>query len=119
MKIILTETQLSLVRRFSKLKELVEEGIDVLDQDADLCDYTYSDFLQEVCWQVSDKMEELSVNTESIGSIELIHKWVIDNFNEFIRKEFDRLINKHRCDEGFDDADEDYLSGLMFGVDNN
>ncbi len=41
------------------------------------------------------------------------------NFSEHIREEFDRIIEDHNCDEGFDDADEDDLSSLMFGVDNN
>ena len=105
MKIILTETQLSLIRRISKLKELVDEGIDVLNQEEDLCDYTYSDFIQEVCWQVSDKMEELGMDTESVGSIDIVHKWVVNNFNQYIRERFDEIIVEHNCSEGFDDAD--------------
>lgn len=105
MKIILTETQLSLIRRISKLKELVEEGIDVLDQQEDLCDYTYSDFIQEVCWQVSDNMDELGMDTESFNSIDIIHKWVVDNFNQYIRERFDEIIVEHNCSEGFDDED--------------
>lgn len=118
MKIILTETQLSLIRRISKLKELVDEGIDVLNQEEDLCNYTYSDFLTEVCWQVSDNMDELGMDTESVGSIEITHKWVVDNFNQYIRERFDEIIIDHNCSEGFDDSDDDYLSGLMYGVDN-
>ena len=31
---------------------------------------------------------------------------VWDNFDEYIRKEFDRVINYSNCNEGFDDADD-------------
>ena len=118
MKIILTENQIEFIRRYNQLKELVDNGIDVLNQSADLCDYTFSDFLEEVCWQVSDNMEDLNMTTKSAGTIRKIHKWVRNNFSQHIRQEFDRIIEGHNCDEGFDDADEDYLSGLMFGTDN-
>ena len=119
MKIILTENQIEFIRRYNQLKELVDNGIDVLNQSADLCDYTFSDFLEEVCWQVSDNMEDLNMTTKSAGTIRKIHKWVRNNFSQHIRQEFDRIIEDHNCDEGFDDADEDDLSSLMFGVDNN
>jgi hypothetical protein len=127
MKIILTENQIEFIRRYKKIKELVDNGIDVIQQevnwgDEDMCGYTYSEFIEEVCWQVSDKMEDLNMDTETVGTIEKIHKWVRDNFGQHIREEFDRLIDEHNCDEGFDDVDdeddEDYISGLMYGVDN-
>ena len=119
MKIIITESQHELIRRYGILKELVDNGIDVLNQSADLCDYTFSDFLEEVCWQVSDNMDELNMDTETVGSIEKVHRWVRNNLGLYIREEFDRIIDEHNCNEGFDDADEDHLSSLMFGVDNN
>lgn len=114
MKIIITENQVEFIRRYKKIKELVDNGIDVIQQevnwgDEDMCGYTYSEFIEEVCWQVSDKMEDLNMDTETVGTIEKIHKWVTDNFDEYIRKEFDRLIDEHNCDEGFDDADDDNL----------
>ena len=118
MKIILTENQIEFIRRYNQLKELVDNGIDVLNQSADLCDYTFSDFLEEVCWQVSDNMDELNMDTETVGSIEKVHRWVRNNLGLYIREEFDRIIDEHNCNEGFDDADEDDLSSLMFGVDN-
>jgi hypothetical protein len=118
MKIIITESQHELIRRYGILKELVDNGIDVLNQSADLCDYTFSDFLEEVCWQVSDNMDELNMDTETVGSIEKVHRWVRNNLGLYIREEFDRIIDEHNCNEGFDDADEDDLSSLMFGVDN-
>lgn len=119
MKIIITESQHELIRRYHKLKELVDNGIDVLNQAADLCDYTFSEFLTEVCWQVSDNMDELNLDPQIVGTIDKAHRWVRNNFSEHIREEFDRIIEDHNCDEGFDDADEDDLSSLMFGVDNN
>jgi len=118
MKIIINENQLELVRRYEKLIELVNNGIDVLNQSVDLCDFTFGDFIEEVCWQVSDNMDELNLSTEEVGTIEKVHQWVRNYLGLHIREEFDRIIDEHNCDEGFDDADEDYLRGLMFGVDN-
>ncbi len=118
MKILINENQLELVRRYEKLIVLVNNGIDVLNQSEDLCDYTYGDFIEEVCWQVSDNMDELNLSTEEVGAIEKVHQWVRNYLGLHIREEFDRIIDEHNCDEGFDDADEDYLGGLMYGVDN-
>ena len=122
MKIIITENQVEFIRRYKKIKELVDEGIDVLSNDEDFCGFNYSAFIEEVCWQVSDKMEYLNLPTDTVGMIENVHKWVMDNFSEHIRKEFDRIINDPNCNERFDDADdeddEDYITGLMYGVDN-
>ena len=106
MKIILTENQIEFIRRYKKIKELVENGIDVLNQDADLCDYTFSEFLTEICWQVSDNMDELNMDTETVGSIEKVHRWVRNNFNSYIREEFDKLIQLN-CVNSFDDSYED------------
>ena len=58
------------------------------------------------------------MDTETVGSIEKVHRWVRNNLGLYIREEFDRIIDEHNCNEGFDDADEDDLSSLMFGVDN-
>ncbi len=118
MKIIITESQHELIRRYGKLKEMVENGIDTLNQEADLCDYTFSEFLSEVCWQVSDNMDEFNLDPQIVGTIDKVHTWVRNYFGLFIREEFDRIIEDHNCNEGFDDADDDDLSSLMFGVDN-
>ena len=64
-------------------------------------------------------MDELNLDPQIVGTIDKAHRWVRNNFSEHIREEFDRIIEDHNCDEGFDDADEDDLSSLMFGVDNN
>ena len=111
MKIILTENQVEFIRRYSTLKELVENAIDVLDQYRDLCDYTLSEFLTEVCWQVSDHMDVLNMDSEALGTIEKIHRWVRNNFGDHITKEFNILIVTHNCSGNFDDSydDEDIL----------
>ena len=62
MKIIITENQVEFIRRYKKIKELVDEGIDVLSNDEDFCCFNYSAFIEEVCWQVSDKMEYLNLH---------------------------------------------------------
>jgi hypothetical protein len=118
MRIIITENQIEFIRRYKKIKELVDNGIDTVYQQSDICDYTYSDFLAEVCWQVSDNGDELNMAYERIKDIDVIHRWVRNNFNKFIRDEFNRIIDDEKCNEGFDDVDEDYLKGLMFGADN-
>ena len=107
MKIILTENQIEFIRRYKKIKELVDEGIDVLSNDEDFCGFNYSAFIEEVCWQVSDKMEYLNLPTDTVGMIENVHKWVRNNFSEHIRKEFDRIINGPNCNERFDDVDDE------------
>ena len=107
MKIIITENQIEFIRRYKKIKELVDEGIDVLSNDEDFCGFNYSAFIEEVCWQVSDKMEYLNLPTDTVGMIENVHKWVMDNFSEHIRKEFDRIINDPNCNERFDDVDDE------------
>ena len=108
MKIILTENQIEFIRRYKKIKELVDEGIDVLSNDEDFCGFNYSAFIEEVCWQVSDKMEHLNLPTDTVGMIENVHKWVTDNFDEYIIKEFDRVIvDNPNCSERFDDVDDE------------
>jgi len=111
------KNNVSFLRRSVIIKELIDMSFDVLRDD--VCDYVFSEFLAEVCWQVSDKMELLYLDPQIVGSIDTVHRWVRSNFNDYIRNNFDRLLEEERCNEGFDDADEDYLSGLMFGVDNN
>ena len=116
MKIIINENQLELVRRYEKLIELVDNGIDVLSIDEDLCGYTYSEFIEEVCWQVTDKIERLNLSTEEVDVIEKVHRWVRNYLGLYIREEFDRIIDEHNCGGHYDDADD--LDSSIFGVDN-
>jgi hypothetical protein len=123
MKIILTENQIEFIRRYKKIKELIDEGIDVISNEKNSCHYIYDDFIEEVCWQVSDKMEDLNMDTETVNAIDKVHGWVKDNFNTYILEKFEIMINDLKCsgrfyDDEDDDDDEDYISGLMYGVDN-
>jgi hypothetical protein len=106
MKIIINESQLELVRRYEKLKELVENGIDVISQDEDFCAFPYNDFMEEICWQVSDKIDRLNLSTEKVDVIEKVHRWVRTYLGLYIREEFDKLIQLN-CVNSFDDAYED------------
>jgi hypothetical protein len=106
MKILITESQHELIRRYGKLIELVDNGIDVLSQDEDFCGYTYNDFMEEVCWQVTDKIDRLNLSTEKVDVIEKVHRWVRNYLGLYIREEFDKLIQLN-CDYSFDDAYED------------
>jgi hypothetical protein len=103
---IVTESQIELSRRYEKLIELVDNGIDVLSQDEDFCGYTYNDFMEEVCWQVSDKIDRLNLSTEKVDVIEKVHRWVRNYLGLYIREEFDKLIQLN-CVNSFDDAYED------------
>jgi len=126
MRIILTENQIEFIRRYKKIKELIDEGIDVLSQETDLCDYDSYGFLTEICWQVSDKMEHLNLPTDTVGMIDNVHKWIKDNFDTYISEKYEIAADHLDCSEKFDDADEDddvdddedYIPGLMYGVDN-
>jgi hypothetical protein len=113
MKIIITESQNEIIRRYNQLKELVSNGIDVIQQDEDMCGYTYSDFIEEVCWQVSDKLEDLSMDTETVKTIEKVHGWVKDYFTTYIYKEFNH-IKDNDCNSDLtsevDDIQESYES---------
>jgi hypothetical protein len=106
MKIILTENQIEFIRRYKKIKDLVDEGIDVLSQETDICDYDFFGFLNEICWQVSDKLEHLNLPTNTVGMIENVHKWVRDNFDTYILEKFEIIMYDSNCNERFDDVDD-------------
>jgi hypothetical protein len=107
MKIILTENQIEFIRRYKKIKDLVDEGIDVLSQETDICDYDFFGFLNEICWQVSDKLEHLNLPTDTVGMIENVHKWVKDNFDTYILEKFEIIMYDSNCSERFDDVDDE------------
>jgi len=107
MKIILTENQIEFIRRYKKIKDLIDEGIDVLSQDTDICDYDFFGFLNEICWQVSDKMEHLNLPTDTVGMIENVHNWVKGNFDTYILEKFEIIMYDSNCNERFDDVDDE------------
>ena len=107
MKIILTENQIEFIRRYEKIKELIDEGIDVISNDEDFCGFNSSAFIEEVCWQVSDKMEHLNLPTDTVGMIENVHNWVKDNFDTYILEKFEIIIDNSNCNERFDDVDDE------------
>jgi hypothetical protein len=107
MKIILTENQIEFIRRYKKIKELIDEGIDVISNDEDFCGFNSSAFIEEVCWQVSDKMEHLNLPTDTVGMIENVHNWVKDNFDTYILEKFEIIIDNSNCNERFDDVDDE------------
>jgi hypothetical protein len=101
----ISKDHISFTRRYEIIKDLIERGIDVLAQEVDICDYVKAAFLNEVCWQVSDNMEELNMNTESVDTIEKIQRWVKIYFGAYINNEFDKLMDLN-CYGSFDDAEE-------------
>jgi hypothetical protein len=107
------------LRRKEAIKDLIDNGIEVIRNDTDLCDYAFSEFLTEVSWQVSDNSDELGIESNNTN-IPLIHRWVRRNFSQYIKDEYLKLIDSEGCnDYDEDDIDYDYLSGFLYGVDNN
>jgi len=110
---------ISFLRRREAIIDLIDNGIDVIRNDTDVCDYTFSEFLTEVCWQVSDNSDKMGIELNS-NKIDLIHSWVRRNFSQYIKDEYLKLIDSEGCnDYDEDDIDDDYLSGFLYGVDNN
>jgi hypothetical protein len=105
------------LRRKKTIKNLIDNGIEVLRDDTDICDYVFSEFLTEVCWQVSDNSDVMGIELNS-NKIDLIHRWVRNNFSQYIKDEYLELIDSEGCND-YDEDDDDYLSGFLYGVDNN
>jgi hypothetical protein len=107
------------LRRKKTIKDLIDNGIEVLRNDTDICDYTFSDFLTEVCWQVSDNSDVMGIYLDLQNQEDLIHRWVRNNFSQHIKDEYLELIDSEGCND-YDESDfDDYLSGFLYGVDNN
>jgi hypothetical protein len=111
--IINESNDISFLRRKETIKDLIDNGIQAIRNDTDVCDYTFSEFLTEVCWQVSDNSDELG-----IANIPLVHRWVRNNFSQYIKDEYLELLDSEGCND-YDEDDDDYLSGFLYGVDNN
>ena len=79
----------------------------MLSQETDICDYDFFGFLNEICWQVSDKLEHLNLPTDTVGMIENVHKWVKDNFDTYILEKFEIIMYDSNCNERFDDVDDE------------
>jgi hypothetical protein len=114
MKIVITESQLEFIRRYKVLDGLVSAVIELVSSQDDVCDYSFSDFFEEIKWQVSDKYEMLDLPKDLDPGI--IQDWVSDNFYDQIKNYYDVEITP-RCEEEYnnnDDDDEDYYSGLLY-----
>ena len=119
MKIIITESQHNLIRRFKVLDGLVSQAIEFVSSQDDVCDYSFKDFFEEVKWQVSDNYKMLELPEDLDPAI--IQDWVSDNFYDQI-KDFYVTYVEPDCEEEYnnsDDDDLDYYSGRLYGVDNN
>lgn len=120
MKIIITESQHNLIRRFEVLDGLVSQAIEFVSSQDDVCDYSFKDFFEEIKWQVSDNYEILDLPKDLDPAI--VQDWVSDNFYDQI-KDFYVTYVEPDCENMYnnsdDDDDLDYYSGRLYGVDNN
>jgi hypothetical protein len=110
---------ISFLRRKEAIIDLIDNGIQAISDDTDICDYTFTEFLTEVSWQVSDNSDVMGIELNS-NKIDLIHRWVRNNFSQYIKDEYLELLDTEGCnDYDDDDIDDNYLSGFLYGVDNN
>lgn len=96
----LNESDNSFKRRYGVIKELIDESFDVLRDE--VCEHAFSSFLSEVSFQVSDKMNYLEI-PDGRDNARVIHKWVKDNFYDYIKYNFEKLLIEENCSESFDD----------------
>jgi hypothetical protein len=116
--IINESKNISFLRRKETIKDLIDNGIQTIRDDGNICDYIFSEFLSEVCWQVSDNSDEMGIELIT-NKIDLIHNWVRNNFSRYIKDEYLELLVSEGCNDYDDDDDLDYYSGRSYGVDNN
>ena len=118
MKYLFTESQSNFLRRYEILDKLVIQSIEVVQEQDDICDYSFKDFFEEVKWQVSDNYEMLDLPKDLDPAI--IQDWVSDNFHDQIKNFYVAYVEPD-CEEEYnnDDDDEDYYSGHLYGVDND
>jgi hypothetical protein len=100
------------LRRREIIIDLIDNGIGTILNDDNICDYTFSEFLTEVSWQVSDNSDEMGIDNGT--KIDEIHRWVKNNFSQYIKDEYLELIDSEGCnDYDKDDDDLDYYSGRL------
>ena len=118
MKYLITESQSNFLRRYEILDRLVIQAIEVVQEQDDICDYSFRDFLEEIKWQVSDKKDEHKLGDD----IDFLHDLIGKHFYDQIKDYYDTEITP-RCEEEYsnndDDDDLDYWSSHLYGVDNN
>ena len=47
MKVVITESQFNFLRRYEILDRLVIQAIEVVQEQDDICDYSFKDFIEE------------------------------------------------------------------------
>jgi len=92
MKYIITESQFSFIRRYRIIDNLVIRGLEIAQEDEDICDYSFNDFLEEVIWQVLDQTEE-----HQWDDINSLHSLIEEHFYNTIKDYYYNEI-KPRCE---------------------
>ena len=96
MKYIITENQFTFARRHNLIKGIIDYGIKFIDEGGDICNWTLGEFVEQLCWVVSDHHNDLNIDMDKV-SISKIHEWVGENFYDYMKQEFKRLGGKHNC----------------------
>ena len=111
--IINESNNMAFLRRKEIIKDLIDNGIEVIRDDTDVCDYTFTEFLIEVSWQVSDNSDVMGIELTN-NKIDLIHRWVRNNFSQYIKDEYLELLDSEGCNDYDKDEDDlDYYSGRL------
>ena len=94
MKIIITENQLVFIRRHQMIKDLIDSAFEVFSEE--MCEFNFKDFVTEIVWQVSDHTNKLGLDlTDGIHKIDEFHKYVTENFIDYIEEKYKECYEKN------------------------
>ena len=89
MKIIISEGQNRwLLRRIGIIENSVRIAIKTVDPN----DYSLTDYIDEICWQVSDDFR-IEPAPETVGTIEDIHNFVKYKYYDILRQYYYEMSN--------------------------
>jgi hypothetical protein len=102
MKIIIKESQLPLLflRRYGAIKGIIKKDISIITKLEEFCDMSYDDFVDYICWSVSDNVNQLGLSEDIDPGV--IHDFVAEYFDEYLSDEYmeyeDKLCNNDPYD---------------------
>jgi hypothetical protein len=100
MKIIITENQNSLIRRYQGIKEIVDWSINYIFEDEDFCDLTPQVFFNWVLRDIKDNLTDadwvLDISDDVIDDnfFKTLETFVKDHFTDYIMSKHDKLMER-------------------------